>query len=315
MSDLRQLPLFQNAPDTTGDLNQQTPLNDTVALFQAYLTQDGKSEHTVKSFTSDLHLVAEYFGDDAPLGYFTTRRLDEFLNWMEFKRGVPCSRKTYARRVTTLKVYFKWLHASGALPLDPAAAIMQRSGPAPLSEVLSPDQCARAIEHAQTMRRKSQQDRRPELLFRLLLETGIKKSEATRLQVDDVNLDNPDAPILLVRHKNARGVFKERRIDISVECLVVLERYLDQYNPQPKIFTCTPRNLEYILEDIGKGAGFEGRVSFEMMRWTSAVRDYRAGRDPELIREKLGLSRVSWQETFAKIKKLAEVQLQSESAV
>ena len=58
---------------------------------------------------------------------------------MEHGRGVPCSRKTYARRVTTLKVFFKWLHEIGAIPHDPARAVLQRSGPAPLAVILAPD--------------------------------------------------------------------------------------------------------------------------------------------------------------------------------
>ena len=51
-----------------------------------------------------------------------------------------------------------------------------------------------------------------------------------------------------------------------------------------------------------------------MLRWTCAVRDYRAGVDPNTIREKLGLSEISWYETFAKIKRLADEQCKAPSA-
>jgi integrase/recombinase XerD len=71
------------------------------------------------------------------------------------------------------------------------------------------------------------------------------------------------------------------------------------------LFTCTARNLEYILEHLGEEAGVPHKISFEMMRWTSAVRDFQAGVDPNTIREKLGLSKISWVETFRKIRQLA----------
>lgn len=303
MTDVRQLPLFPALPASEADLNPQTLLRDAVTLFQRHLFSEGKTEHTVKSFTSDLQLLVEHSGDDVALGKFKTSDLNAFLEWMEIGRGIPCSRKTYARRVTTLKVFFKWLTAIHAIPHDPALAILQRSGPAPLAEILSPDEVSRVIAYASSLRRGEKPDARPEMLFRLLVDTGIKKSETMRLTPADVVRDNP--PTLIVKHKDARNVYKERIIPLNPDWLPVLDAYLLQYKPQTEIINCTARNLEYILEDLGNGAGIPQKISFEMLRWTSAVRDFQTEIDPNTIREKLGLSEISWYETFAKIKKLA----------
>lgn len=308
MNDLRQMPLFSSQPQTTDDLNRHTALRDSLALFQAHLMKAGKTQHTVKAFTADLHLLGEYAGETTRLGAFTTTRLNEFLHWLENGRGVPCSRKTYARRVTSLKVFFKWLHTVGAMGDDPAKAILQRSGPAPLAVILNDEQIAEALEFTQTLRHAEKPDPRPELLFRLLLETGIKKSETERLKQEDIVRTDPMFPMLMVRHKSAKDVHKERNITISRTLRDTLDEYLDQYRPREVIFNCTARNLEYVLEDVGKGAGIPNKLSFEMMRWTSAVRDYRAEIDPLAIRDKLGLSPISWQETYTKIKRLSELQ-------
>jgi integrase/recombinase XerD len=312
MTDVRQLPLFPALPASEADLNPHTLLRDAVTLFQRHLFSEGKTEHTVKSFTSDLQLLVEHSGDDVALGKFKTSDLNTFLEWMETGRGIPCSRKTYARRVTTLKVFFKWLVAIHALPHDPALAILQRSGPAPLAEILSPDEVASVIAYASRLRRGEKSDARPEMLFRLLVDTGIKKSETMRLTPADVVRDNPLT--LTVKHKDARNIYKERIIPLDPNWLPVLDAYLLQYKPQVEIINCTARNLEYILEDLGTGAGIPQKISFEMLRWTSAVRDFQAEVDPNTIREKLGLSEISWYETFAKIKKLAgKESLNSES--
>jgi integrase/recombinase XerD len=311
MSDIRQIPLFQ--PAAPEDLNQHTSLRDTVSLFQQYLLKEGKSEHTVKAFTSDLQLLAEHGGDDTPIGRYTTTMLNNFLVWLEHGRGVPCSRKSYARRVTTLKVFFKWLHELSAIPYDPAKPVLQRSGPAPLSEILSPQQIEDAILHARTMQRGDVLDTRPELLFRLIVDTGVKKSETSRLTPQNIDRSNPQHPILVVRHKSARDVYKERKIELDPDWLPLLDRYLLQYQPEDTIFNCTTRNLEYILTDVGEGAGIPVKISFEMLRWTCAVRDYRAGVDADVIRDKLGLSDISWYETHNKIKRLVEMQLAEEA--
>jgi hypothetical protein len=72
------------------------------------------------------------------------------------------------------------------------------------------------------------------------------------------------------------------------------------------LFECTARNLEYVLRDLAKLAGIPGGVSFEMLRWTSAVRDYRAGMDGDALRRKMGLSKLRWRETTDKLKQLTE---------
>ena len=61
-----------------------------------------------------------------------------------------------------------------------------------------------------------------------------------------------------------------------------------------------------MLADVAKLAGLADGLSFEMLRWTCAVRDYRARMDADRLRRKLGLSQMSWKETEPKIVKLAE---------
>jgi integrase/recombinase XerD len=307
MSDLRQMPLFGNQPATTADLNAHTQLQHTLVLFQQYLLKDGKSQHTLNAFTSDLQLLADFCGSDHAIGDFTTTRLNEFLHWLEFERGVSCSRKSYARRVTTLKVFFKWLHSVGAIPHDPAKVVLQRSGPAPLSYALNPDEIRAAILAARGMRKGEEVDTRPELLLRLILDTGVKKSEAMTIKPADVDRLNPNRPILTVRHR-VRNIFKERRIDLDPDWVRLMDTYLIQYTLSDTLFNCTARNLEYVLEDVGEAAGIPHKLSFEILRWTCAVRDMQAGLEDAFIRDKLGLSPVSWVETRAKARRLLELQ-------
>lgn len=290
-------------PLSEGDLSTHTRLSETITLFQRHLQRQGKTAHTVNAFTSDLHLLAEFLGEDKFIGGIVTRDLNDFLHWLEFERGVPCSRKSYARRVTTLKVYFKWLHGLEVIPYNPANTIVQRSGPAPLQAVLTDEDIAAALAFCAERRAAKRPDARPELLFRLLLTTGIKKGETMRLEPRDI--EGRASPMLRVRQSSARNVYKERLIPLEPDWPALLDEYLAQYTPKKTIFECTPRNLEYVLEDIGEGAGLDKKISFEMMRWTCGVHDYLSGMDPNAIREKLGLSRISWYETFSKIKQLA----------
>lgn len=304
----KQLPLFPSDGEVL--LTRRSPLVDAIAPFQHHLRQEGRSPHTISAFTSDLRLVMEYFGDATPLGHFTTPLLDHFLDWMERGqgRGVPCSRKSYARRVTTLKVFFAYLKASGALQADPAAALLQRSGAAPLQPILDEADIQRLLAHTVSLRLAEKPDARPDLLLRLLLDTGIKKSETMALTREHIDRTDPEHPILVVKHRKPNAVYRERKIELDPDWLVVLEEYLEQYTPENEIFDCTARNLEYVLSDVAEAAGVDGKVSFEILRWTCMVRDYQRGIDPDVIREKMGLSRISWRETGDKVARLAALQ-------
>jgi integrase/recombinase XerD len=307
----RQLPLFPSQPATPDDMSIETPLGATFDHFRTYLRREGKSKNTVKAFLGDMQLLADHTGAQTPIGDYDTPRLNEFLDWMENRRGVPCSRKTYARRVTTLKVYFKWLKQLDVLPHDPAKTVIQRSGPAPLSDVLNPAQVRAVLDVAARQTKKGNTDYRPEFLFRLLLETGIKKSEAGRLKLEHIDRSNPERPTIVIRHKT-KNVYKERRITVSTDLTDVFAFYREQYTPEETVFTCTPRNLEYILTGLGEDAGVPFKLSFEVLRWTMAVRAWRAGDDEDDIRERMGLSQTSWYETSSKIRRLVTQQVNEE---
>ncbi|HEY54066.1 MAG TPA: tyrosine-type recombinase/integrase, partial [Caldilineae bacterium] len=148
-------------------------------------------------------------------------------------------------------------------------------------------------------------DARPYLLVLLLLQTGLKKGETVNLTLNDIDISNPREPVLFIRYANPRYAHKERKLFLGPAFTPVYKQYLRTYKPENKIFDCTARNLEYVLNDTAQLANIDGGVSFETMRWTSAVRSYRFGTPPEALRKKLGLSPITWRETLEKIKKLA----------
>jgi integrase len=268
------------------------------------------AENTIKSFLGDLRILGRYLKTDPPLGGIGTKDLSDFLHWLQHERGKPCSPKSYARRLTTLKVFFAWLADLGVLPADPAAALIHKPAETPLPRILYDDQVERVLAVTQQMlagqEPDTKPDPRPHLLVTLLLHTGIKKQECMAIKLAHIDASNPEAPALQIRYENARMHHKERRLRLPPGWLRTLALYRRVYEPQEHLFPCTARNLEYVLGHVAKQAGLADGLSFEMLRWTCAVRDYQARMEPERLRRKLGLSRMSWKETEPKIVRLAE---------
>lgn len=299
-------------PDTTKHppIAREASIQAALGVFETHMRDEGFSINTMKAFSSDIRLLGQYLGVGQPVGEIGTKNLNDFLDWLLNERGVPCSPKSYARRVTTLKVFFGWLHESGVLDYDPSAAVIQRTVSSPLPDLPSEDQLSEAVAHAEDIRlgqgvRKP--DARPLLLLNLLLKTGIKKGEAMGIVPNHIDRSNEQKPMLFIRYANPRLRYKERKLDLDSAWLQILDEYLEQYQPSDTLFTCTARNLEYILTDVGEVVGLrQGLLSFENLRWIAALSDWEAGIEKDDIRQKLGLSKVTWRETKTKLSKLVK---------
>ncbi len=294
-------------PALAPPLRADSPLGDAVRAFDEYMTRKGFSDNTIKAFRNDLKILLTFMEPSTKLLHITHAHIEEFLQWMQSERGRPCSAKTLARRITTLKVFFGWLHSTNVIGTDPAEPVVQQSVRTPLPKILTDKEVASLQRTAQDSLFDSESaDARPFVLVSLLLQTGIKKAECARLAVADVDVSNPQSPEVAVRYEDERYAHKNRRLPLNPNFVSAFEEYLAQYKPEGVLFDCTPRNLEYVLDEVGQKARVRSaQVGFETLRWTSAVRDFRTGMPEEQLRKKMGLTKISWRETREKIYKLA----------
>ena len=293
-------------------LTPNTSIQAMLGAFEQHMREEGFAINTIKAFASDVRLLGQYLGIGQPIGKIGTKDLNDFLNWLVNERGVPCGPKSYARRVTTLKVLFGWLHEANVLVSNPATAVIQRSVSSPLPTLPTDADIDKALMVTQAMRTGEmgkKADARPHLLLTLLLQTGIKKGEVMNMVPNHIDQTNAEEPMLFIRYANPRLRYKERKLYLSPSWLEILDEYLAQYTPPDTLFTCTARNLEYILRDVGDDAGLaRGLLSFENLRWFSALIDYKTGVEPDDIRQKLGLSKITWRETKSKLDQLLQAQ-------
>lgn len=311
---VEQLPLFPgDQPQTViqrVDLTATSPLSAAMDRFRQHMIEQDYAENTIKSFLGDLRIFKRYLKEDPAIGQISTKELRGFLHWLQHERGKPCSPKSYARRLTTLKVFFAWLASLDVVPVDPAAPLTHKPVQTPMPRILYDNQVEQLLDVTQRMRAGEEPDDkpdpRPHLLITLLLHTGIKKQECMAIKLSHIDTSNPAAAAIHIRYDKPRMQYKERRLRLPAGWAETLAQYREAYEPQEFLFPCTARNLEYVLTNVAKQAGLPDGVSFEMLRWTCAVRDYQARMEPDRLRRKLGLSEMSWRETEPKIIKLAE---------
>ena len=290
-------------PDLAPPLRASSTLAEAIAAFHEYMVRKGFSDNTIKAFASDLKFLTDYLGCDTKLYHVSTENLDSFLPWLSDSRNLKLSAKTQARRITTMKVFFGWLHGIGIIGTDPAEPIVHVRAQTPLPVILRDTDVSRMMRVAQDgIWDRQKPDVRPYLLVSLLLQTGIKKAECARLHISDLDVSRPHSPTLAARYMEERHAHKNRTLMLNAAIVPAFQQYCDQYKPKEFLFECTPRNLEYVLEELGEKVGIRYvQVGFEALRWTCAVRDYRNNMPEDVLRQKMGLSKISWRETREKI--------------
>jgi site-specific recombinase XerD len=286
-------------------ITAQSLMVPTINAWKIYLVDQGNSIHTVKAFAHDLKLLASYLSSDKTVGSIATTDLNNFLDWLQSGRGVSCSPKSLARRITSIKAFFRWLIKYGAISIDPAERVLQKSVISPLPVVLTKEEVERLLDTAETYRIKTKPDARYLALFSLLIYSGIKKSETLNLTTNHIELDAKEGPMIFIRYASPQNRYRERKIFLPEHWADCYLEYQTQYNIKDHLFPWSQRRLEYLLEDLSKETGLEKHLSFDMCRWTCALMDWQSGIEKDHIRQKLGISKVQWREVSMKLRRLA----------
>src|SRR6266567_9584332 len=183
----------------TNPLTDQSSLAACAIPYQQELMLRGKSNYTVTCFLSDLKMFSDFVGQDTPVGRITKEKLTDWLMKLKFgTSGQTPAPKTMARRVTFLRNFFSWLARDGVIREDPSASLTLERPLPPLPELLFDDEVQRLQEAAA-------QDARCHCLVYLVLHAGLKKEEVKGLKLDQIDLSDPQAPMVAIRFPASTG--------------------------------------------------------------------------------------------------------------
>jgi len=164
-------------------------LSRAIARFRTYLEANGNSRHTIGSYLRDLGMLAEALGSTMELGAIGSGDLARFLTSGTVTAkadGSPKAPGSVDKVKTSLKAFFRWAHESGLVDASPAAAIRLRHRRPPAPDVLTIQEKKRLLKAMdQTRGTKAERDA---VLVDLILNTGLRVSEALGLDLADVNV-------------------------------------------------------------------------------------------------------------------------------
>lgn len=186
--------------------------------FEASLTS--LSPHTVAAYTSDIRSFAEWCerGDvtePATLKRAAIRRYLAYLTTRQF------ARRTVARKVASLRRYFRWMVAHGHLEADPTAGVSVPADDGRLPRVLDQRELSSLLDAPPSLRSDEPEwrRRRDDAVLELLYGSGLRVGELCALTVDSLSLSRQAATVW------GKGS-KERRVPLSEPAVVAVRHWL-----------------------------------------------------------------------------------------
>ena len=270
-------------------------MDEALAEFLRHLAlEKNASAHTVKSYREDLTQAVDFFrarlGQQNPApDRLTTRVLRAWLAWLH-EQGY--AKTTMARRVSAVRSWCRFLCRQGSLTANPADGLRGPRQDKKLPHFLAVADVLRLLDAPLADDPLGLRDR---ALLETLYSAGLRVSELTGLNLEDVDLDSG---LATVRGKGKR----ERLALLGRPALKALRRWLEQRGGMASgrvrapdaVFLnkngtrLTSRSVGRLLEKYLALAGLDPRTSPHTLRHSFATHLLDAGADIRSVQELLG---------------------------
>lgn len=279
-----------------------------LAAYERYLVSERDlSQHTVRAYIGDLTALLEHA---QAMGHDRVETLDlrVLRSWLAKLQTLGKSRATMARRATAARMFTAWAQRTGRSRVDAGASLgspkVHKSLPATINATQAQELLESAAEHADD---GSAIGIRDVAILELLYATGIRVSELTGLDVDDVDQERRVIQVL------GKGR-KERTVPFGLPAQQALGRWLDLGRPQlfapgagPALFLgarggrIDPRAVRTLVH--ARLAEVPGAADFgpHGLRHTAATHLLEGGADLRTVQELLGHSSMQTTQVYTHI--------------
>jgi integrase/recombinase XerD len=263
----------------------------------------GLSVNTLNAYQSDLRHCAVWLRRDRAVGLLAARR-DQLLGYLSAAVDRGLRARTSARRLSTLRQFYRWAVRERLLDADPTAQIESPRLGRPLPKSLSEAEVealldAPDIESAEGMRDRA--------MFEVLYATGLRVSELVTLQPEQLRLGQG-----LVRVVGKGG--KERLVPLGDEAVEWLRRFMrgsrqellggqpcNALFPTRRGAGMTRQAFWYRIKKHAQAAGIRQALSPHTLRHAFATHLVNHGADLRVVQLLLGHSSLSTTQIYTHV--------------
>lgn len=279
-------------------MTKDNSFNLYLKSFIGYLSVEKNFSHyTVRSYKSDVvsfFIWCNYMSPDK----VTFDKLREYLHYIQ---KFNYKKTTVARKIASLRTFFKYLHMTQYLNSNPAENLTAPKKPKSLPKFLTDDEVMSILDNINVNTPAGLRNR---AILELLWATGMRVSELSGLNFDDLNLEENEIKVF------GKGA-KERIVLVSERAKKYLLQYIKTARPlivQGSIkpttdtspvfvnktgFRLQTKTIRDAINSIVEKIELPKHVTPHVFRHSFATRLIENGADLRVVQELLGHSSIS----------------------
>ncbi|MBI4435926.1 MAG: tyrosine recombinase XerC [Candidatus Omnitrophica bacterium] len=270
-----------------------------IEKFLRYLEYEkNASSHTLTNYRSDLEAFQEFVGDIPPekIDLLVLRRVLADLKTKNFQKI------TVARKLSTLRSFFKFLCREGYLHTNPTLSLRTPKQEKRLPKVLGVEEVTRLLEEPAG----DLQGLRDGAILETLYSSGLRVSELTQLDLSDVDFIGGVVKV------SGKGK-KERLSPIGEKALRAIQTYLEKRKEKRSLRSSqilflnksggrlSQRSVRRVLDRVIKRTSLARHISPHTLRHSFATHLLDRGADLRSVQELLGHQHLSTTQIYTHV--------------
>lgn len=285
-------------------------------FIEALSSEKGYSVNTCRAYAHDLEEFAAFSAtflekelQEASIEHLDALAIRRFIGYLHKKN----TKTSIGRKLSAIRSFFRFLVRQGILDASPAEMIPNPRTESPIPVFLPIDEMFRLLDSVSA---DSLSDQRDRAILEMLYSAGLRVSELTAMNVQDVNIDQS---VIRVRGKGN----KERITPVGKKALAALKAYRECLGRQSGIGffengplflnlrngRLTSRSVARILDKWAIKCSLSMPVFPHAMRHSFATHLLDSGADLRVVQELLGHKRLSTTQKYTHVSmdKLMEI--------
>ena len=270
-----------------------------VDSFLHHLTAERRlSPHTVAAYQRDLAKLSRLIADK-PLAELSVTDIRGAIVKL---RSQSLSATSVARHLSSWRGFYAFACRRLGYASNPCIGLRPPKAAKALPQVLSPDACTQLLDGESAPATDDALLARDRAMFELFYSSGLRLSELTGLDLNDINLHSGEAQV------TGKGR-KTRIVPVGQQARIALAAWLPQRLPlardnTPALFISqrgtrlTPRSVQLRLNRWARQAGLNQHVHPHMLRHAFATHVLQSSADLRAVQEMLGHASISTTQVY-----------------
>ena len=280
----------------------RTTIEKGVADFLCHLGERNASAHTIKAYSGDLARFAAYAGSRG------WKQIDHIAirGFLSQLYGQGLSKTSVARSLAAVRSLYRWLGREGVVEQNPAKLVATPRRPQKLPRVPTIEEMNSVLDSQ--LPEVAAFPERDRVMLELLYGCGIRNSELTGINLDDIRLS---MEAILIRGKGKKeryvpfGESAKRALTAYLtkrqEMLVISHKHTQALLINHRGGRLTSRSVGRIIKKIAVAKGLSPDVHPHTLRHAFGTHMLEEGADLRAIQELLGHERLATTQRYTQL--------------